>query len=173
MKTISAVAALAIVGLVACDPVVGPEVSPNFSAHGGNGVVQSATGSGHFRQGDGNLRTFTASAVKHADGSVSGQAQINNRTLGVKAHISIDCLLIVGNVAVLSGVVTTSSDARRVGSGVFFAMEDNGEGNNAPADRITQAFPAPPTIPDLCIVVGLPHDGFFGPIEKGNIQVRG
>ncbi len=173
MKTISAVAALAIVGLVACDPIAGPEISPNFNANGRNPVVQSATGSGHFRGADGNLRTFTASAVKHEDGTVTGQSQINNRGLGVSAHISIDCLLIVGNVAVLSGVVTTSSDARRVGIGVFFAMEDNGEGNNAPADRITQAFPAPPTIPDLCIVVGLLPDDFFVPIEKGNIQVRG
>ena len=170
MKTISAVAALAIVGLVACDPIAGPEVSPNFSA--GNPVVQSATGSGHFRLADGNLRTFTASAVKHKDGSVTGQSQAHNRRIDVKAQSSIDCLLVVGNIAVMSGVVTTSSDPARVGIGIFWAVQDNGEGKNAPADRITMLFRAAPN-PNLCILVGPPPPSVLVPIEKGNIQVRG
>ncbi len=53
MKAISAaVAALSVVSILACEPVLQPEAnSPNFANGGGGGVVEKVTGSGHFTRG--------------------------------------------------------------------------------------------------------------------------
>ena len=73
MKTTSAVVALALVGLVACEPLVAPgEVdSPNF-ANGGNPVVARASGSGSFAN---SFRTFSFTARQYLDGTVKGSWQ--------------------------------------------------------------------------------------------------
>ncbi len=169
VRTVFAVAiALAVVACTDTPTAVETDLEPQF---GKGEVVQSATGSGHFRLNDGSLRTFTASARLHADGSVSGQSQLNNRSAGAKVHTSIDCLFIDGNLAIMSGVVTSSNFPNRpVGSGIIWAVEDNGEGTNAPADRISFTFNFP-TGPDVC--KNPPIESLFIPIEKGNIQVRG
>jgi hypothetical protein len=73
-------------------------------------VTQSATGSGQFEftsdTGVTALRTFAFEAMRSSDGSVSGQAQIDNRALGQRFHIEIDCLNVIGNIAVMSGTLT-------------------------------------------------------------------
>src|SRR5688572_27274487 len=74
-----------------------------------NGVVASATGSGHMIRSGFN-RTFSFSAVKRADGTVTGQIQLNSRSLAVVVHIRVDCLRIEGNKAHMSGRITRSSD---------------------------------------------------------------
>src|SRR5436190_6372306 len=59
----------------------------------GNGP--SATGSGHYSAG-GALRTFSFTAITHRDGTVTGQAQVNNRgipgTIAGTSHMNVDCL---------------------------------------------------------------------------------
>jgi len=67
-----------------------------------------------------------------ADGSASGEAQIENRSSGFLGHAEIDCLNVLGNVAVMSGVYTFASNPDLVGSDVLFAVRDNGEGPSAP-----------------------------------------
>ena len=58
--------------------------------------------------------------------------------------MDIDCLNIVGNQATLSGTVTKIKG--NVPGGIFvgqkavFRVEDNGEGNGAPADEISDVF---------------------------------
>ena len=60
--------------------VVSLIVAAMFAVGGASatGSGPSATGSGHFSE-SGALRTFSFNAITHADGTVSGNAQINNR----------------------------------------------------------------------------------------------
>jgi hypothetical protein len=126
----------------------------------------------------GELRTFSFTAVQHEDGTVTGQAELFNRIFDSRFHIAIDCLRIIGNLAVLSGVVAqvvsdcTGPDCIAVGDAAIFAVRDNGEGNSTTADEMTGvAFPFSFPVPTFCMVV-LPPPQAFGSIEAGNIQVR-
>src|SRR5512143_3201835 len=71
-------------------------------------AVQSASGFGQIHLGL-PFRNFAFSATKQADGTVTGEAQLENRAIGLLGHIHIDCLNVLGNVAVMSGVVTYSN----------------------------------------------------------------
>jgi hypothetical protein len=82
--------------------------------------------------------------VSGADGTVTGQAEVNNPSFPIRVHFAIDCLEFDGgNRVIARGPVTPSSDPGTIAVGGIsvFAVEDNGEGANAPPDRIT-------TIPD-------------------------
>jgi hypothetical protein len=106
-------------------------------------ATSSAGGHGNIISG-GELRTFSFTAVRHADGSVSGAVQVKNRSLEIAAHQKVDCVRFVGaNRAIVSGTITRSSNPGLIAPGRIgvFGVEDNGEGAHAPADRIT-------TIPD-------------------------
>lgn len=154
---LAGLAALALVGLTSAP-------APADS----NAVVNAATGSGHRISG-GEFRSFSFSAVRFADGSTSGQAEVYPRSLDAFAHIAIDCLEVTGNVAHMSGVVTHSSDPSVFvpNEQVHFAVEDNGEGNGAPPDRVTGI---PENEPSTC-QDALPSAA-FNPIVRGNVQVR-
>jgi hypothetical protein len=155
-------------------------------------VASVATGAGNpFAGGHGNLvsggelRTFSFTAVRHADGTVSGQVQVKNRQLDVYVHVDVDCLKFeAGNRAIAGGTITTSSNPGLIVPGRIsvFGVEDNGEGDAAPADRIT-------TIPDYAPPKSCSEFTFVGdtlrelanplvvvrsvsPISDGNIQVR-
>jgi hypothetical protein len=143
-----------------------------------------AGGHGNLISG-GELRTFSFAAVRHADGTVSGQVQVKNRALDVRAHIDVDCLKFEGgNRAIAGGTITESSNPELIAPGRIsvFGVEDNGEGEGAPPDRIT-------TIPDYAPPKSCNEFTFVGdtlrelanpsvvvraltPITAGNIQVR-
>ena len=144
----------------------------------------SAGGHGNLISG-GELRTFSFTATRNADGTAAGQAQVKNRSLDVRLHIVVDCLKFeAGNRAIVSGTITQSSNPGLVVPGriAVFGVEDNGEGEAAPADRIT-------TIPDYAPPKSCNEFTFVGstlrdvanlsvvvrtltPIVNGNIQVR-
>lgn len=128
----------------------------------------SASGHGNLTVG-GELRTFSFTAVTHKNGTVTGQAQLNNRAQDTRLHLDIDCLRVVGNTATVSGIVTNTTDPTLEGFRGIFRVEDNGEGANDPPDRISLVFLFPPSVPlDCNSNLGLP----LIPIEAGNIQVR-
>ena len=137
----------------------------------GNGVVHSATGGGSIGIGDA-LRTFGFNAVQRSDGTATGQMQIQARQFGNTIHIEVNCLNVVGNVALISGTITQHTDPAEVGTTAGLAVEDNGDGPNAPADRTTFLFGFPPGTP-ACLLFG-PADAapFLLPIDGGNVQVR-
>ena len=133
-----------------------------------NSVVNAATGSGHRISG-GEFRSFSFSAVRYADGSARGEAQVYPRSLDAYAHVAIDCLKVTGNVAHMSGVVTHTSDPTVFipDEQVHFAVEDNGEGTNAPPDRVTGIPENEPLTCDDALPTAA-----FNPIVRGNVEVR-
>ena len=133
----------------------------------------------------GNLRTFSFTVVEKADGTVTGNVEVKNRSLDVRAHIEVDCLQLVGATrAIVGGTITQSSNPGLIGIGRMsvFGVEDNGEGDAAPPDRIT-------TIPDYAPPKSCHEFTFVGdtlreianpsivvrtltPITGGDIQVQ-
>jgi hypothetical protein len=138
-----------------------------------NGVVASATGSGHMIR-NGFNRTFAFTATKRADGTVTGQLQLNSREFDVVVHIRIDCLRIEGNKAHMSGLITRSSNLAEgeVGELNRLVVQDNGEGPKAPPDMIS-GIPANPGNADPATCETNPNRVPNRVVERGNIQVRG
>jgi hypothetical protein len=137
------------------------------------GVEQSATGSGQFVI-NGQQRTFAFTAIKHADGRVTGMSQLVRRfPVGPDArfHVEVTCLRVVGNHAWIGGIVRSTSLADFDGTEAAFQVEDNGEGRNDPPDLIS--FEGVGGLPgyaeEYCNTMA-PDDLF--PITGGNIQVR-
>jgi hypothetical protein len=130
----------------------------------------SSTGNGQLTAG-GELRTFAYTAITGPDGNVKGQAQLYNRAQGNKTHISINCLNVVGNTAVVGGIVVKSTGGAFDNWTGVFAVQDNGEGNSDPADRLSLTFVYPPGSGVTCFT--FPFASFpTMPIEGGNLQVR-
>lgn len=133
-----------------------------------SGIVASATGSGHLTV-NGQLRTFSFSAVKDSSGNARGDGELYNRTSDARFRLDINCLSVSGSVATMSGTVSDSNLSAFVGKAFWFRVADNGEGANAPADQITlvAVFVLGGGIP-CSENMGMP----FLNIEDGNIQVH-
>lgn len=149
-----------------------------------NGVIHSATGSGHqddvdLATGDVYNRTFSFSAVQYADGTARGNAQVASRKFDLVFHMRIDCLHVLpdGRTARLSGVVTRTSHPDPelpVGAVHRFSVQDNGE-PGAGVDKFSGVPPNPLARecddPDF----GDPEPNRVAPtrtVNRGNIQVR-
>jgi hypothetical protein len=118
-----------IVGLTLALVLVGAAVSFAPSAAAEGSLVQSATGSGNFVTSSGFFRTFAFSVLKYSDGSVQGEAEVKNPVVGTLRHFQVDCLSVrAGNLAIVSGIVTSAEDPSLVGAPAIFAAQDNGEG---------------------------------------------
>jgi len=104
------------------------------------GVVASATGSGGVRVQNDELRIITFSAIRGADGTVTGELVFMNKFTEVTSHVTVNCLNIGhhadGDVAVLGGIITKSNVPIEGLTGVV-AVQDRGAGANEPRDRIT------------------------------------
>ena len=93
---------------------------------------------------DGN---FSLTAIKYADGSVSGQ-YTDRFAHGDGFHAVVDCLVVEGNRAWVSGVISrgtiTDPDTGEVfdlaGLYVFTSAQDNGTSSNDPPDQISFSF---------------------------------
>ncbi|HET6760510.1 MAG TPA: hypothetical protein VFH13_00340 [Gemmatimonadaceae bacterium] len=144
--------------------------APSLS-QGSGPVVQSATGAGHFTVG-GELRTFSFTALKYADGTVQGEYQLLSRLTGAKIHGDVVCLSVVGNQAWIGGSQEHGSDGFPPGLENGFRVADNGEGANDPPDQMSLMFVnAGPGFAQFYCNVRPPAPA-LNPIEAGNIQVR-
>lgn len=138
------------------------------TAQAGDGVVASATGSGHFLIGE-DLRTFSFTARTTARGVTSGEGQVNNRSQGVMSHLKIDCLAVSGNIATVTGYISQSSNPDFVGQYMIFRVIDNGEGGKAASpDLISLVFFRTSAPYDCTLNWSLA----MNPIAKGNVQVH-
>src|SRR5687768_13220815 len=116
-------------------------VTTSTASAGGN---LAASGSWHtdFEIG---RATAAFTAVQHADGTVSGNLEVyqrsNNPQYELRIHASLDCLVIIGNQATMSGIISHAVgpspglvDDYSVGTRVIFTVVDNGEGKASPPD---------------------------------------
>jgi hypothetical protein len=84
---------------------------------------------------------FSLVANESADGSVSGQWQDSFGHGNGGVHVAVDCITVVGNAAVVGGVVTKfDPDPTQVGERAITAVVDNGTSANDPADQLSFSF---------------------------------
>jgi len=133
-------------------------------------VGHSAKGSGTIQFAS-NREHISFSALQRPDGTASGSAEVHDISAGVNVRIEVDCLNVIGNVATISGIVTKSSNPASVPEGYegIFQVVDNGEGNDAPPDLMSQVnFFEVGTGTDC----HFPGEFDLVPIEHGNVQVE-
>jgi len=135
------------------------------------------TGGGQYTSSRVGPTTVAVHAIRHQDGTVTGQIEQHILDFGLSVHGEVNCLFVVGNVAYVSGVITNVQEASETGLGSFFqegtffllAIEDNGEGlNSFGSDRVSLLFPSatpfdcenPPALAS-----------FMNDLTQGNFQV--
>ena len=166
-----AVFALALCACSAESSAVSPDL-PLEAAFSGRPVAK-VTGSGHFHLANGDLRTFSFNARERADGSVSGQFQINNRAFPAHAHGRVTCMTVIGNDAWLGGIIESSSNPTLVGLVSRWQVEDNGQGQAASPDRINQIPLSFTPGADLAYCADTPDELTpFNDVESGNIRIH-
>jgi hypothetical protein len=129
-----------------------------------------ATGSGHTTVA-GELRTFSFTARQQPDGAVLGTAQIDNRAIGEMFQIDVDCLVVAGNIAVMSGLVSRHTDEQAVGLTGIFGVLDAGEGPGS-VDAVSQVFFSRPDTVTCHDVDPAASTDLAVPIAAGNVQVH-
>ena len=134
------------------------------------GIAATAAGSAQTTVA-GELRTFSFVATTGANGAATGMAQVNNRMVGEMFLLSVDCLKVVGNLAIVSGVITRHTDTHAIGLTGIFAVQDAGEGSPSP-DRITQVFFFEPGVLTCADLGPADAEPFLVDVEAGNVQVR-
>ena len=128
-----------------------------------------ATGSGHTIV-DGELRTFSFAARAEPNGSAHGTAQFDNRAIGEKFDLDLDCLVVTGDLAIMSGVITRHTDEHAVGPTGIVGALDAGEGS-ATVDAVSQVFFRPHSVTCRDVEPAASTE-LAVPIATGNVQVR-
>ena len=134
-------AMLSAIAALACDAA--EPVSPSLAAAAGATPVIS--GSGHHVRADATgeeLTTFSFTAVRHADGTVSGHYQYDFRLRGFAIHGKVTCVSTSGNQAWVGGTVDkviTDNPAFEslLGLEMWWRSIDNGEDASASPDMTT------------------------------------
>jgi hypothetical protein len=159
----------------------------SLSSYAQQNDKESASGSGSYSVGTKQKRQFAFTAVKRQDGTVTGNAVIQNPAFSFRAQLDISCLRItagarnpltgeLGNRADIGGTIRNSNDpGLPEGTRGFFTVFDIGEPGKD-KDSISPVFfdskvpvsacqniLTDPTAPSGLIQIL---------IESGNIQVR-
>lgn len=170
---------LEIMGIPQPTPVrpVAPLLSLVPAAAPATDAKQSVTGYYQFvGVNTGNDFKYAVSAIRHDDGSVSGEFE--ERVLFAatgefirQTHGTVTCFQIVGNTARIGGLVDQATDPRFLpGTEFRLNVVDNGNGASDPPDLGSNArFGFPGTAQAFCDA-GTAFN--LEPIEHGNIEVR-
>ena len=154
--------------LIAAAVVFGTSAVTQATSAFGGGNRPSANGHGNITL-SGELRTFSFTANTRNDGSVTGSVQLQARQADNTLHGDINCLKVVGNIAVMSGPILNSADPAFNGWTGIFRVQDNGEGANASGDLMSLYALVPPTSTLNCNSIG-PLTMLA--VEGGNVQVK-
>lgn len=111
---------------------------PQFSV---GGVQETVTGGGQFEHPVFGTVAFSFNAIRHADGSVSGQFQQNQFDVGATYKGEVTCFAVdrVNGRAWIAGDLTQSNDPSPItepGDDAWFRVLNVGEGHGA-VDRST------------------------------------
>jgi hypothetical protein len=102
---------------------------------------QVSVGSADIAPPPGTDANFSLSAIERDDGTVSGQWQdtvFGRGTAAVGLHVEVDCLVVVGNDAWVSGIITRPSSL--AGLPAITRVRDNGTSADDPADQVSFTF---------------------------------
>jgi hypothetical protein len=131
--------------------------------------LASASGSGHIVFAT--THEFVSfSAMQTAGTAATGNANVHDVTASVRVRVDVNCLNVIGNTAIVSGVVTSSSDptAVPVGDEAIFEVVDGGEGASSVDLMSLVNFFAVGTGNDCSV----PGEFDLVPVQQGNVQVR-
>lgn len=170
----SLVAALMVIALLTVAPK--SIAQAGGEAANGQGTLLVQNDAGDFVR-----RQFSFSARRYADGSVKGNAVLNNPAFenakGQRYQLQVDisCMKVIGNVAFFGGTTRRTNDPSLIDA-VYFSVQDNGEPGRD-RDKISRVFffdDDPNTVGDPQLCQGNQLGDFpLETIESGNIQVRG
>ena len=182
-------ALLAGLALAACAVVPAADVAApravsavGDAGNAGEGVEQSVTG--HFEYAGsvtGNYFKYSLSAIRHADGSVSGEVEerltvVETGEFVRRSHGTVTCLTVVGNRARI-GFMFDQYEGEPVlppdRTHGIITVVDNGEGANAVAPDSAANNPGGVTAERAQLFCDVGFDRPMRAVEHGNIQVRG
>jgi hypothetical protein len=167
------------VAILGCEAVSDRMLAPDRDADvakpalSNGGLTQQVTGHANvFLPNFQAEQKYSNSAIRHADGTVSGEFQLKSeQDGGVRIHGNVICFTIVGNTARLGGVIEKSSEPAFEGVHVVWTIIDNGEGRNDPPDLTSDFFGATPAQAQFHCAVGFNLAPFL-PVLGGNLQVH-
>ena len=162
-------------------PAFAPSLEEDAATAALPGDKQSVTGHYQFvGVNTGNNFKYSFSAIRHEDGSVSGE--IEERTVVAETgdfqrrmHGTVTCFTIVGNMAFIAGIVdqveSVAPNQQNLIPGAFFRLNvvDNGNGGDPPDMGSNARFGDPRIQPTFCDNL-VPFN--LEPIEHGNITIR-
>ena len=101
---------------------------------GGNNDALGFLGPGNW--------TYGYNAQMDENGVVTGEAEFHRLDLfNIKVHVGIDCLVVDGNRAWISGFITQSANnLQLIGVPVGWTVLDNGQGADALPDESSEVF---------------------------------
>jgi len=144
MKSMARVSVVAFSLVLACSlpAVAGNEGSASgglrFSAGGLTNKIEFNVKSDKDGNAKGKMSYSGPAEIPDQDVDGTGEANRGGPLADLSMTADFDCLLVSGNRAVMSGVITGASVWELIGQRALLAVEDNGEGSNAPApDRLT------------------------------------
>lgn len=136
-----------------------------------NGIIHHVSVGSNDATGPGEDKSFSLVANMKADGSVTGQWVDGFGEGNGGIHVSIDCLEVDGNSAVIGGVITNvmpgTPSQYVVGERASTGVVDNGTSANDPADMISYSYPAA-----FCQAGLTAYDFPLFPVERGQVVVR-
>ena len=163
-----------LAALAACSPDGTGDTGVTQPRLGASAPQQQVTGSAIVALPffDNARQKYTNSIIRHADGSVSGQFEVQSEQEdGVRVHGRVLCVGVVGNQAYVGGVVEQSSTPDIAdGTLLVWRIVDNGEGANAPPDQTSDFFSVNATQQAYHCATGFNLQ--LLPVLSGNMQVR-
>ena len=147
------------------------EVQLKGITHQKKGIIHHVSVGSNDAVGPGEDKSFSLVANMSADGSVKGQWVDGFGGDAGGIHVSIDCMEVDGNSAVLGGIITKvkkgTSDFYVVGERASTAVVDNGTSSNDTLDMISYSYAG------AYCEEGLTATDFpLFPIERGQVVVR-
>ncbi len=150
---------------------------PTLRASVGSRVVHRATAGGPDLCDALGLKpgcdaNFSLVALQRADSSVTGEYHDQFSQFpgvgGTGIHVAVNCLVVIGNQAWISGMITQSRIPGVAGLDALTSVVDNGSSANQPADQISLSFIG--TGIPCQAAVGLPFPLFSVP--QGQVVVQ-
>ena len=99
------------------------------------------SGSGHIGSGN-DLRTFSVSARRDAEGNATGSFQLYARESDARVHGIVTCATVFGSTAWIGGRITTAGPYE--GRDAIFRVADLGAGTKGEEDRLSLLQPRDP-----------------------------